>query len=58
MYGLALTIGLMALPIRAAINPFVFSPGGFIAFVVALLTIAYHTVRSARANPTKALRYE
>lgn len=43
---------------RVAINPFIFLLGGIIALVIALLTISYHTLRYARANPVKALRYE
>ncbi len=40
------------------INPLVFLLGGFLAMVIALLTISYHTFRSARANPIKALKVE
>jgi putative ABC transport system permease protein len=29
-----------------------------LALGIALFTISYHTIRSARANPVKALRYE
>lgn len=43
---------------RISINPLVFLAGGILALVVALLTISYHTLRSARANPVNALRYE
>jgi len=43
---------------RIGINPLLFLLGGIIAMVIALLTISYHTLRSARANPVKALRYE
>lgn len=43
---------------RVSINPLLFLAGGVIALTIALLTISYHTVRSARANPVKALRYE
>jgi len=43
---------------RIGINPFLFLLGGAIAMAIALLTISYHTLRSARANPVKALRYE
>jgi putative ABC transport system permease protein len=43
---------------RVAINPLWFVAGGGIALTIALLTISYHTIRSARANPVKALRYE
>ena len=43
---------------RVNINPLLFVAGGFIALSIALLTISYHTLRSARENPVKALRYE
>jgi putative ABC transport system permease protein len=43
---------------RVAINPLWFVAGGLLALSIALLTISYHTLRSARANPVKALRYE
>jgi putative ABC transport system permease protein len=43
---------------RVGINPLLFVLGGAIAMVIALGTISYHTLRSARANPVKALRYE
>ncbi len=43
---------------RIGINPFLFLLGGAIAMVIALATISFHTIRSARANPVKALRYE
>lgn len=43
---------------RIGINPFLFLLGGGIALVIALATISYHTLRSAKANPVKALRYE
>ena len=43
---------------RISINPLIFLLGGMIALVIALVTIGYHTLRSARANPVKSLRYE
>jgi putative ABC transport system permease protein len=43
---------------RIDINPFVFLLGAIAAMSIALLTISYHTIRSARANPVHALRYE
>lgn len=36
----------------------VFLVGGVLAFIIALLTVSYHTVRSAKANPVESLRYE
>ncbi|MBY0434933.1 MAG: ABC transporter permease, partial [Cyclobacteriaceae bacterium] len=43
---------------RIPINIMLFMLGGAIALMIGLLTISYHTLRSARANPVKALRYE
>lgn len=43
---------------RIGINPLLFLLGGAIAMAIALLTISFHTLRSARSNPVKALRYE
>lgn len=43
---------------HVGINPLLFVLGGTIALGIALLTISFHTIRSARANPVKALRYE
>ncbi|HYC85984.1 MAG TPA: FtsX-like permease family protein [Chryseosolibacter sp.] len=43
---------------RIDINLLVFVTGGAVALVIALVTICYHTIRSARANPVSALRYE
>lgn len=43
---------------RIGINPLLFIAGGLVALAIALLTISYHTVRSARANPVESLRYE
>ncbi len=43
---------------RININLLLFVSGGVLALVIGLLTISYHTITSARANPVKALRYE
>jgi putative ABC transport system permease protein len=43
---------------RIEINPLLFLLGGLIALAIALITIGYHTVRSARSNPVDSLRYE
>jgi putative ABC transport system permease protein len=43
---------------RVSINPLLFLLGGFIALAVALGTISYHTIRSARTNPVDSLKYE
>ncbi len=43
---------------RVDINPMLFIGGCIIAFVIAMGTIAYHTIRSALRNPVHTLRYE
>ncbi len=43
---------------RIEINPLLFILGGVVSLGIAMATISYHTIRSARANPVKALRYE
>jgi putative ABC transport system permease protein len=43
---------------RIGVNPLMFFFGGLIALTIAMATISFHTIRSARANPVKALRYE
>ena len=40
------------------IKPLTFLVGGFLAMLIAILTISYHTFRSARANPIQALKVE
>lgn len=43
---------------RIDVNPLTFLLAGLLALFIGLITIGYHTVRSAKANPVKALRYE
>ncbi|MEQ8423257.1 MAG: FtsX-like permease family protein, partial [Cyclobacteriaceae bacterium] len=43
---------------RVSINPLLFVGGAVVALFIALATISYHTIRSARSNPVKALRVE
>jgi putative ABC transport system permease protein len=43
---------------RIGVNPLMFLLGGAVALTIAMATISFHTIRSARANPVKALRYE
>jgi putative ABC transport system permease protein len=43
---------------RITINPVLFLIGGLLALSIALGTISYHTIRYARMNPVKSLRYE
>jgi putative ABC transport system permease protein len=57
MYWL-LSSWLESFAFRIAINPLLFLLGGVVSLLIAWATISYHTLRSARANPVKALRYE
>jgi putative ABC transport system permease protein len=43
---------------RIDIDWWLFVAAGCIAFLVALLTVSYQAIKSATANPVKALRYE
>jgi putative ABC transport system permease protein len=43
---------------RININLLVFVVGGILALAIGLITISYHALKSARANPVKSLRYE
>ena len=40
------------------LSPWIFAVGGLVALLIAVLTISYHTFRSARSNPVDTLRYE
>jgi putative ABC transport system permease protein len=43
---------------RITINPVTFIIAGILASLIALLTVSYHALRTARANPVKTLRSE
>lgn len=43
---------------RVNLSPLLFLGVGLVALSIGMLTISYHTLSSARANPVKALRYE
>ena len=53
-----LTKWLESFAYRIDISLLIFVLGAFIAMSIALATISYHAIRSARANPVKALRHE
>ncbi|HEX5171450.1 MAG TPA: ABC transporter permease [Cyclobacteriaceae bacterium] len=53
-----LTTWLNNFAFRISINPMIFLLGGILSLMIALITISYHTLRSARENPVKSLRYE
>jgi len=43
---------------RMELLPILFVIGGILALIIALATISYHTLKTAKANPVDALRYE
>ena len=43
---------------RIEVSPLAFLLGGLLALIIALLTISFHTLRSARINPAEVLRSE
>ena len=45
-------------PYRINMNLGIFVITGFLALVIALLTVSWQAVKTARANPVDALRYE
>jgi putative ABC transport system permease protein len=45
-------------PYRIGIGILDFMTGFMLAIIIALATISYRTIRSARMNPTSSLRYE
>jgi putative ABC transport system permease protein len=45
-------------PYRIDISLGLYIFAGLLALAIALLTVAYQTVRAARGNPVDALRYE
>ena len=43
---------------RIDMNIWIFILSGLAALVIALLTVSYQTIKSARANPVESLQYE
>jgi fumarate reductase subunit D len=43
---------------RTAVSWWIFAMAGIIALLVTLLTVSYHSIRSALMNPVKSLRTE
>lgn len=43
---------------RIDVNLFLFAIGGVIALLIALMTISYHVIKAANANPVQSLKYE
>ena len=43
---------------RVDVEPMIFMAAGILAIVIALLSVSYHAIRAALANPVDSLRYE
>lgn len=43
---------------RIELSAWIFIGAGFVAFLIAMLTVAYQSIRTSTANPVEALRYE
>ncbi len=43
---------------KTNMNPFLFLAAGAVALIIAILTVSFHTVKTANADPVKALKYE
>jgi len=43
---------------RISLTWWIFAIPGFAIFMIAMLTMSFHTIFAARANPVKSLRYE
>ena len=49
---------LESFPYRITMHAGVFLMAGFGALVIALITVSYHSIRAAHANPATSLKYE
>lgn len=49
---------LSAFPYRITINPLLFVAAGGVVVLIAFLSVSLQTIRAARANPAKTLKYE
>jgi putative ABC transport system permease protein len=54
----AMTKWLANFAYRTNLNLWTFFLAGALAFFIALITVSYHSVKAAVADPVKALRYE
>ena len=43
---------------RTSIGPLIFAGSAFLAIGIAMLTVSFQTIRAAKADPVKSLRYE
>ena len=58
MAYMAMNYWLQNFAYRITLTPWPFLFAAALAFIIALLTVIYQTVKAARANPVEALRYE
>ena len=58
MAYIAMNYWLQNFAYRITLTPWPFLFAAALAFIIALLTVIYQTVKAARANPVEALRYE
>jgi putative ABC transport system permease protein len=49
---------LTGFPYRIGLDPWMFAAASLLAFLVAGLTMSWHTLRAARVEPARSLRYE
>ena len=49
---------LQAFAYQSAIHPLILVLPGLLVWVIALLTVGYHSIRASRTDPVKTLRYE
>jgi putative ABC transport system permease protein len=43
---------------RVGIQPSIFMGSGFIALLISILVISFHTIKLSRVNPSELMRYE
>jgi len=55
---LAMNKWLQGFAYKTDLNPWIFVVSGLVALAIAMLTVGFHTVKAATANPVEALRYE
>lgn len=55
---LVMTDWLQGFTYRISLDPLIFMTGGFIAFIIAIATVSYQSLKAASTNPATSLRYE
>ena len=54
----AMSEWLQSFAYRTDLNIWIFTISGAVALLIALITVMYHAVKAATANPVESLRYE